>query len=62
MHNTTFATIIASILISVALALGMVYWIDWINRVRIRWNMRREQNNQTHKDWEFVKWILRRHR
>ena len=53
--------IIASLLLSTALVLGVVGWIDWINRIRIRWNMRRSQNNQTHTDWDFVKHILRRH-
>jgi hypothetical protein len=55
-------TIIASVLLGITLVLGVVTWIDWINRVRIRWNMRRSGSNQTHTDWEFVKHILRRHR
>lgn len=54
--------IVSSILLAITLVLGVVTWIDWINRVRIRWNTRREQSNQTHTDWEFVKHILRRHR
>ena len=54
--------IIASLLLSTALVLGVVGWIDWINRIRIRWNMRRKSSNQTHTDWDFVKHILRRHR
>ena len=54
--------IIASALLITAMTLGLVTWIDWINRVRIKWNTKREQNNQTHTDWEFVKHILRRHR
>jgi hypothetical protein len=54
--------IIASALLIIALVLGLTHWIDWINRVRIRWNTKRENSNQTHTDWEFVKWILRRHR
>ena len=53
--------IIASVLLAVALVLGVVSWIDWINRVRIRWNTKRENSNQTHTDWEFIKHILRRH-
>jgi len=55
-------TILASTLLAITLVLGVVGWIDWINRVRIRWNTKRVNNNQTHTDWEFVKWILRRHR
>jgi hypothetical protein len=54
--------ILASTLLAITLVLGVVGWIDWINRVRIRWNTKRVNNNQTHTDWEFVKWILRRHR
>jgi hypothetical protein len=54
--------IVSSILLAITLVLGVVTWIDWINRVRIRWNTKRENNNQTHTDWEFVKHILRRHR
>jgi hypothetical protein len=54
--------IIASALLIIAMTLGLVTWIDWINRVRIRWNMKRESSNQTHTDWEFVKYVLRRHR
>jgi hypothetical protein len=54
--------LLSSILLAIALVFGVVYWIDWINRVRIRWNMRRESSNQTHTDWEFVKYVLRRHR
>ena len=53
--------IIASVLLIIALVLGLTHWIDWINRVRIRWNVKRENNNQTHTDWEFIKHILRRH-
>lgn len=53
--------IIASLLLATALVLGVVGWIDWINRIRIRWNMRRKSSNQTHTDWDFVKHILRRH-
>jgi hypothetical protein len=53
--------ILASALLIIAMTLGLVTWIDWINRVRIRWNMKRESSNQTHTDWEFVKHILRRH-
>lgn len=54
--------IISSVLLGIALVLGVVTWIDWINRVRMKWNTKRESSNQTHTDWEFVKWILRRHR
>ncbi len=54
--------IIASVLLIIAMTLGLVTWIDWINRVRIRWNTMRESSNKTHTDWEFVKHILRRHR
>ena len=54
-------TIIASILLAFALVLGVVGWIDWINRVRIRWNTKRSKSNQTHTDWDFIKNILRRH-
>jgi len=54
--------IIASVLLGIALVLGVTSFIDWINRVRIRWNIKRENGNQTHTDWEFVKHILRRHR
>jgi hypothetical protein len=54
--------ILASTLLAITLVLGVVTWIDWINRVRIRWNTKRENSNQTHTDWDFVKWILRRHR
>jgi len=43
------------------MTLGLVTFIDWINRVRIRWNVKRESGNQTHTDWEFIKHILRRH-
>ena len=53
--------LILSVLIAVTLVLGVVGWIDWINRVRIRWNVKRSNSNQTHTDWEFVKHILRRH-
>ena len=53
--------ILASALLIIAMTLGLVTWIDWINRVRIRWNTKRESSNQTHTDWEFVKHILRRH-
>jgi hypothetical protein len=53
--------IIASVLLAVTLVLGVVTWIDWINRVRIRWNTRRSNGNQTHTDWDFIKHILRRH-
>jgi len=53
--------IIASVLLIIAMTLGLVTFIDWINRVRIRWNVKRESGNQTHTDWEFVKHILRRH-
>lgn len=54
--------IIASALLIIAMTLGLVTWIDWINRVRIRWNTKRSSSNQTHTDWDFVKHILRRHR
>jgi hypothetical protein len=54
-------TIIASILLAIALVLGVTSFIDWINRVRIRWNVKRVSSNQTHTDWDFVKHILRRH-
>jgi hypothetical protein len=54
--------IIASVLLIIALVLGLTHWIDWINRVRIKWNIKRSSSNQTHTDWEFVKHILRRHR
>ena len=54
--------IIASVLLITAMTLGLVTFIDWINRVRIRWNVKRESGNQTHTDWEFIKHILRRHR
>jgi hypothetical protein len=54
--------IISSVLLGIALVLGVVTWIDWINRVRMKWNTKRESSNQTHTDWEFVKWILRRHK
>lgn len=53
--------LVASVLLTVALVLGVTSFIDWINRVRIRWNIKRESSNQTHTDWEFVKHILRRH-
>jgi Tfp pilus assembly protein FimT len=53
--------LVASVLLTVALVLGVTNFIDWINRVRIRWNMRRVSSNQTHTDWEFIKHILRRH-
>lgn len=53
--------IIASTLLATALVLGVVQWIDWINRKRIQWNSKRKQGNQTHTDWDFVKHILRRH-
>jgi hypothetical protein len=53
--------IISSVLLGITLVLGVVGWIDWINRVRIRWNTKRISSNQTHTDWEFVKHILRRH-
>ncbi len=53
--------LVASVLFTVTLVLGVVGWIDWINRVRIRWNTKRTSSNQTHTDWEFVKHILRRH-
>ncbi len=53
--------IIASVLLTVALVLGVTSFIDWINRIRIRWNVKRESSNQTHTDWDFVKHILRRH-
>jgi hypothetical protein len=54
--------IIASVLLGIALVLGVVSWIDWINRVRMKWNTKRKSGNQTHTDWEFIKHILRRHR
>jgi Tfp pilus assembly protein FimT len=54
--------LVASVLLAVALVLGVTSFIDWINRVRIRWNIKRSGSNQTHTDWEFVKYILRRHR
>jgi len=54
--------IIASVLFTIALVLGVTSFIDWINRVRIKWNIKRSSSNQTHTDWEFVKHILRRHR
>ena len=53
--------IIASVLLIIALVLGLTHWIDWINRVRIKWNIKRSSSNQTHTDWEFIKHILRRH-
>lgn len=52
--------IIASVLLIIALVLGLTHWIDWINRVRIKWNIKRSSSNQTHTDWEFIKHILRR--
>jgi hypothetical protein len=54
-------TIITSVLLGITLVLGVVGWIDWINRIRIRWNTKRVSGNQTHTDWEFIKHILRRH-
>jgi hypothetical protein len=54
--------IIASVLLIIALVLGLTHWIDWINRVRIKWNIKRSSSNQTHTDWEFIKHILRRRR
>jgi len=54
--------LVASVFLAVTLVLGVTTWIDWINRVRIRWNIKRENGNQTHTDWEFIKHILRRHR
>jgi len=54
--------IIASVLLTVALVLGVTSLIDWINRIRIHWNTKRKSGNQTHTDWEFIKHILRRHR
>jgi hypothetical protein len=53
--------LVASVLFTIALVLGVTSFIDWINRVRIRWNTKRESSNQTHTDWEFIKHILRRH-
>jgi hypothetical protein len=52
--------LVASVLFTIALVLGVTSFIDWINRVRIRWNTRRSGSNQTHTDWEFIKHILRR--
>jgi hypothetical protein len=54
--------LVASVLLTIALVLGVTSFIDWINRLRIRWNTRRSGGNQTHTDWEFIKHILRRHR
>jgi hypothetical protein len=53
-------TIIASVLLAVTLVLGVVTWIDWINRKRIQWNMKRNKANQSNGDWDYVKYILRR--
>jgi hypothetical protein len=53
--------LLASVLLTVALVLGVTSFTDWINRVRIRWNTKRKSGNQTHTDWEFIKHILRRH-
>jgi hypothetical protein len=57
-------TVIASVLLGVTLTLGVVSWIDWINRKKIQWSMRAAQRimNGKNSDWEFVKYILRRHR
>ena len=52
---------LASILIIIIMTIGIVAWIDWINRIRIRWNNKRTVSNQTHTNWEFIKHILRRH-
>jgi hypothetical protein len=56
------SAIIASILLAVTLVLGVVGWIDWINRKRIQWNIKRNKANQPNSDWDYVKYILRRHR
>ena len=53
-------TIIASVLLAVTLVLGVVTWIDWINRKRMQWNMKRNKANQSNGDLDYVKYILRR--
>jgi hypothetical protein len=52
---------ILSVLITVAMTFGVVYWTDWINRKRIEWNMKRNKANQPDGDWDYIKYILRRH-